>query len=121
MEIPYAADPFSHLTPGLAPGCFYTVGGTRNRETGWLQNCLLIIDFERASCEVLAQDTFLLQIKPEEDGVYFLNADKEIRKISQCSVGTGRNFFVPFFLPESALCHVRKRVSLDFFCPARYH
>jgi len=32
---------------------------------------------------VLAQDTFLLQIKPEEDGVYFLNADKEIRKISQ--------------------------------------
>ena len=83
MEIPYAADPFSHLTPGLAPGCFYTVGGTRNRETGWLQNCLLIIDFERASCKVLAQDTFLLQIKPEEDGVYFLNADKEIRKISQ--------------------------------------
>ncbi len=83
MEILYAADPFSHLTPGLAPGCFYTVGGTRNRETGWLQNCLLIIDFERASCEVLAQDTFLLQIKPDEDGVYFLNADKEIRKISQ--------------------------------------
>ena len=98
MEIPYAADPFSHLTPGLAPGCFYTVGGTRNRETGWLQNCLLIIDFERASCEVLAQDTFLL-IRWRRNGIFSFR----------------------FFLPESALCHVRKRVSLDFFCPARYH
>lgn len=104
MEIPYAADPFSHLTPGLAPGCFYTVGGTRNRETGWLQNCLLIIDFERASCEVLAQDTFLLQIKPEEDGVYFLNADKRSEKLANDPLAPERNFFRSVFFCRSLPC-----------------
>ena len=104
MEIPYAADPFSHLTPGLAPGCFYTVGGTRKRETGWLQNCLLIIDFERASCEVLAQDTFLLQIKPEEVASIFSTPTRRSEKLANDPLAPGGIFFRSVF--SAGVCPV---------------